>query len=196
MLSTFDALPKQLSPSYATTFAQNAAQKGQIRIRRTKKRCQPGQDTCPSPLNRGSIRFDLHARRIFICQSHYIRCPSGQINKGCAIFTPDVYVSFLTTESGMYVLYATCTIFLGPEWGKGTSCSKWRLVMLFGFALWAHYIDLIGRSLHADIALIRRNTLASALCGSCRGCCCPSCGCCPQCLVAPSHCVCSEVALV
>jgi hypothetical protein len=57
--------------------------------------------------------------------------------------------------------------------GGGTSCSKWPLVILFSFALWARYIDLIGRSLHAGIALIRRSTLASVLYGSCRGCYCP-----------------------
>jgi hypothetical protein len=73
----------------------------------------------------------------------------------------------------MYVLYATCTVLLGPDVGEVPRGQKWRLVMLFSFALWAHHIDLIGRSLHAGIALIRRSTLASALYGSCRGCCCP-----------------------
>ena len=66
----------------------------------------------------------------------------------------------------------------------------------FSFALWAHHIDLIGKSLHAGIAsMIRRSTLVAALYGSCRGCC-PWCGCCPQCQGAPSHYVCLGAALV
>jgi hypothetical protein len=114
--------------SYATTFAQNAARKGQIRIRGDKKKCQPGFPA----LYRGGIRFDLHARcRVdFGLSIPLHQVPSGEANKGC-IFAPDVYVSFLTTEGGiMYCMYV-CHLHHSswPRSGGGTSCSKLRLIM-------------------------------------------------------------------
>lgn len=101
--------------SYATTFAQNAARKGQIRIRGDKKKCQPGFPA----LYRGGIRFDLHARcRVdFGLSIPLHQVPSGEANKGC-ISTPDVYVSFSPQRRHHVCMYATCTILLGPEVGE------------------------------------------------------------------------------
>jgi hypothetical protein len=83
-------------------------------------------------------------------------------------------------------MYAACITLLGPGWGRDLVFTI-AVDHVFSFALWAHHIDLIGRSLHADIASIRPSTLVAALYGSCRGCC-------PQCQVAPFHYVCSGAA--
>jgi hypothetical protein len=136
------------------------------------------------PLHRGSIRIDLHARWILSVNP----ITSGAIRRGQqgVHLTPDVYVPFLPPKRHICHLHHSSW----PRVGEAPRVRIWQLIDHgFSFALWAHHIDLIGRSLHADIALIRRSTLASALYDSCRGCC-------PQCLVAPFHCVCLEAALV
>ena len=114
--------------SYATTFAQNAARKGQIRIRGDK--INVSQDIRPyTEVVSGSTCMQ-DARWNFGLSIPLHQVPSGEANKGC-IFAPDVYVSFLTTEGGiMYCMYV-CHLHHSswPRSGGGTSCSKLRLIM-------------------------------------------------------------------
>jgi hypothetical protein len=81
---------------------------------------------------------------------------------------------------------------LAPKWGP-----DWQgyLVLVLtvdqnsSFRVLDACVPLIGRSLHVDIASIRRSSLASELCGSCRDC--------QQCRIAPSRLVwLREAALV
>ena len=101
--------------SYATTFAQNAARKGQIRIRGDK--INVSQDIRPyTEVVSGSTCMQ-DARWNFGLSTPLHQVPSGEANKGC-ISTPDVYVSFSPQRRHHVCMYATCTILLGPEVGE------------------------------------------------------------------------------
>ena len=104
--------------SYATTFAQNAARKGQIRIRGDiKKNVSQDFRPCTEVVSGSTCMQD--AGWISVCQSHYIRCHPARPTRGASSpLTCTFLFSPQKAASCTVCMYATCTILLGPEVGE------------------------------------------------------------------------------
>jgi hypothetical protein len=95
-------------------------------------------------------------------------------------------------QVAVFKVDASCNARVGPKWGpdwQGYLALMLTVDQNFSFGVLDACVPLIGRSLHVDIASIRRSILASELCDSCHDY--------QQCRIAPSRLVCwKEAALV